>query len=60
MEVDHAELWSAETRDATIALPAALRGRIVPGKPLLWEVVAKDAAGRAVAWSGKQRFRVRR
>jgi len=60
MEVDHAELWSAETRDASIVLPPALRARIVPGKPLLWEVVGKDAAGRAVAWSGKQRFRIRR
>jgi len=60
MEVDHAELWSAETRDASIVLPPALRGRIVPGKPFLWEVVGKDAAGRAVAWSGRQRFRIRR
>ena len=59
MEVDYAELWSAETRGASIVLPPALRARIVPGKPLLWEVVAKDAAGRAVAWSGKQRFRMR-
>ena len=59
MEVDFAELWNAETRDVSIALPPALRARIVPGKPLLWEVVAKDAAGRAVAWSGKQRFRIR-
>jgi len=60
MEVDHVELWSAETRDASIVLPPALRARIVPGKPLLWEVVGKDAAGRVVAWSGKQRFRIRR
>ena len=60
MEVDFAELWNAETRDARIALPPALRARIVPGKPLLWEVVAKDAAGRAIAWSGEQRFRIRR
>ena len=59
MEVDHAELWSAETRDTSLALPPALRARIVPGKPLLWEVVAKDAAGKVVAWSGKQRFRIR-
>jgi len=59
MEVDYAELWSAETHDASIALPPAVRARIVPGKPLLWEVVAKDAAGRAVAWSGKQRFRIK-
>lgn len=59
MEVDHAELWNAETRDASIVLPPALRAQIVPGKPLLWEVVGKDAAGRAVAWSGKQRFRIK-
>lgn len=60
MEVDHAELWSAQTRDASIALPAALRARIVPGKPLLWEVAAKDASGKPLAWSGKQRFRIRK
>ena len=60
MEVDHAELWKAETRDASIALPPALRAQIVPGKSLLWEVVAKDAAGTPVAWSGKERFRVRK
>lgn len=59
MEVDHAGLWSAETRDGSIALPAALRARIVPGKPLLWEVVAKDAAGRVIASSGKQRFKIK-
>jgi hypothetical protein len=59
MEVDRAGLWSAETRETLIALPQALRAKIVPGKPLLWEVVAKDAAGRTVAWSGKQRFRIR-
>jgi hypothetical protein len=59
MEVDNAELWSAQTRDPSIALPEALRARVVPGKPLLWEVVAKDGAGRPVAWSGKQRFRVK-
>jgi hypothetical protein len=59
-EVDHAGLWSDQTRDAVIALPEALRARMVPGKPLLWEVVAKDANGRAVAWSGQQRFRMKK
>jgi hypothetical protein len=59
MEVDRNGLWSAETREAVVALPPALRAKIVPGKLLLWEVVAKDAAGRTVAWSGEQRFRVR-
>jgi hypothetical protein len=58
MEIDQSELWSAEARAASIALPRALQARIVPGKPLLWEVVAKDAAGKAMAWSGKQRFRI--
>ena len=60
MEVDDAELWSAVTPDAAIALPQSLLARLTPGKPLLWEVVAKDAAGRAIAWSGKQRFTIRK
>jgi hypothetical protein len=60
MEVDYAEVWRAESREASIVLPPAVRARIVPGKPLLWEVVAKDAAGSAVGWSGKQRFRVKK
>jgi hypothetical protein len=59
MEVDRVPLWSAETRETAIALPSALRAKIVPAKPLLWEVVAKDAAGRTVAASGQQAFRVR-
>jgi hypothetical protein len=59
MEVDGIALWSAETREPVVALPAPLRAKIVPGKPLLWEVVAKDAGGRTVAWSGEQRFRIR-
>ena len=59
MEVDRAEVWSAETHEASIALPPAVRARIVPGKPLLWEVVAKNAAGRTVASSGTQRFKIR-
>jgi len=41
-------------------LPLGLRAGIAPGKPLLWEVIAKDADGRAVAWSGKQRFSIKR
>src|SRR6185436_2770640 len=60
MEVDHAPLWSAETREATLALPQGLRAGMVPGKPLLWEVVAKDPGGRPVAWSGTQRFSIKR
>ncbi len=58
MEVDRVELWSAATRDPRIALPPAVRARLVPGKPLLWEVTAKDAAGATLASSGPQRLRL--
>jgi putative zinc finger protein len=56
MEVDRKELWSAETRQTAVALPAAVRAQIVPRKPLLWEVVARDADGRTLASSGIHTF----
>jgi len=59
MEVDRTPVWNAESRDARIALPAAVRARVVPGKPFLWQVVAKDAGGQAIAASEMQRFRLR-
>jgi len=59
MEVDRTQVWSGESRQARLALPSSVRARMVPGKPFLWQVVAKDAAGQAVAASGIQRFRVR-
>lgn len=59
MEVDHTEVWTGQAREARVALPASVRARMVPGKPFLWQVVAKDAAGNALATSELQRFRVR-
>jgi hypothetical protein len=59
MEVDRTEVWSTESRQASVALPASVRARIVPGKPLLWQVVAKDESGKTVAASEVQRFRLR-
>lgn len=59
MEADHTELWSAETRHTAVALPAQVRERIVPRKPLLWEVVALHAEGNPLASSGTQRFQIR-
>jgi anti-sigma factor RsiW len=56
MEVDRRELWSAETRQTAVALPAAVRAQIVPRKPLLWEVIARDADGRTLASSGIHTF----
>lgn len=58
MEVDRKELWSAETRQTSVALPAAVRAQIVPRKPLLWEVIARDADGRTLASSGIHTFMV--
>jgi hypothetical protein len=58
-EVDRTEVWKAETREPALSLPAAVRTRMVPGKPLFWQVVAKDATGKTVASSQVQRFRVR-
>src|SRR6267143_5165908 len=59
MEVDRTPVWSGESRELKLALPAAVRARVVPGKPFLWQVMAKDAAGQAIAASEMQRFRLR-
>ena len=59
MEVDRTPVWSAESREAKVALPTSVRARMVPGKPFLWQVVAKDLAGNSIAASQMQKFRVR-
>lgn len=59
MEVDRTELWRSETGQTAIALPPEVRARIVPRKPLLWEVVARDANGGTLASSGTHRFQIR-
>jgi hypothetical protein len=58
MEVDRVELWKGESSNPSLSLPPAVRTRIVPGKPLLWMVEARDASGRTIATSEIQRFRV--
>ena len=57
LEVDHSAFWNAETGQTSIAIPAAVRARIVPAKTLLCQVTALDAAGRKVAESEVVRFR---
>lgn len=59
MEVDRAEVWHADASSPDVSLPPAVRARMVPGKPLLWQVAAKDASGAVIATSQVQRFRVR-
>ena len=58
MEVDHSQLWSAETAQDHIDLPAPVRAQIVPLKTLLWEVSGLDASGRIVAESSSVSFRL--
>jgi hypothetical protein len=58
MEVDQEPLWSGETSDLVLTIPAAVRARMLPRKPLLWRVTAMDSQGRTLASSQMQRFSV--
>jgi hypothetical protein len=60
MEVDRLELWSIETAATTADLPAAIRARVVPGKTLVWQVTAYDAADAPIAESHLEPFRLAR
>jgi hypothetical protein len=57
-EVDRREIWSGETPDTAIVIPAPVRVQVVPSKTLLWHVTAYDAAGTPIAESDLQRFRL--
>jgi len=56
MEVDNSPLWSAETREVTIEIPPSVRVKMLPGKPILWQVSAMDERGRILGSSQIQRF----
>jgi Putative zinc-finger len=57
-DVNRLALWTAETQETRIELPAEVRARIVPSKTLLWEVAAYDASNASLGESGSQRFRL--
>lgn len=56
MEVDQTRLWTGDTKETSIPLPAAVRARMLPGKPFLWQVTATDSQGRVLGSSQTQRF----
>ena len=56
MEVDHSALWTSETKESSVELPASLRAKMLPGKPILWQVTALDAQARVVGTSQVQKF----
>lgn len=58
LEVDRHEVWSTSTSAPGVDLPPAVRASITPGRTLLWDVTAYDAAGAVIAESGMQSFRV--
>jgi hypothetical protein len=60
MEVDEVPLWTGQTRDQILTIPDAVRGKMLPGKPLLWRVTAVDSQGRTLAVSQVQHFSVQR
>jgi hypothetical protein len=57
-EVDRTPIWMQETTASVLELPDEIRTRIVPGKTILFEVVALDSTGARIAASGPVRFRV--
>ena len=57
LEVDRTPVWSAETKEARIALPASVATQCLPGKTLMWDVTARRGSA-TVATSDTQRFRV--
>lgn len=60
MEVDHVALWSGTTNYTSLTIPDSTRAKMLPGKPVLWEVAALDSQGRVLAVSQVQRFSVAR
>lgn len=57
-EVDHTVVWSGESKETNLAIPAEVRSRMVAQKPFLWQVTAFNARGDKMAASQQQRFRV--
>lgn len=56
MEVDKSVLWTTETAGTMIEVPPSLRARMLPGKPILWQVTAVDSQGRVLGTSQIERF----
>lgn len=60
MEVDHSALWTSQTADISVTIPSSTRAKMLPGKPVLWQVTAFDRQGQVLATSQVQRFSVAR
>jgi hypothetical protein len=58
MEIDHSQLWASETKGPAAEIPLALRGKLLPGKPILWQVTAMDTQSQVIGTSQVQEFRL--
>lgn len=59
LEVDGSVLWSGQAEQNVLKVGPELRNKIQPGKRLLWKVAALDSAGKLVAASSQEQFRVK-
>jgi hypothetical protein len=57
LEMDGAEVWSADTAAAAIAIPSQVRAQLQPGRSFRWQVSARNAEGR-IAESSLQSFHI--
>ena len=60
MEIDRVPIWEIKNNDTSVTIPSAVKGKMLPGKPFLWQVSALDASGRVLATSQVQKFVVPR
>jgi hypothetical protein len=56
MEVDRTPLWSTQTNASKATIPGGVRGKLLPGKTVLWQVKALDAQGKVLATSQSERI----
>jgi hypothetical protein len=56
MEIDHSPLWTSETGEMAVEIPPSVRIKILPGKPILWQVTALDSQARVLGTSQVQKF----
>ena len=59
LEIDRTELWRADTTEASVAMPADIREKMVIGRRVLWEVTALDSAGAKLGGVGTADFAIR-
>lgn len=56
--VDRSLIWSADSKLASIEIPAGLRGRLVPGRAFQWRVTARDSSGKSLGATDLQTFHI--